>query len=353
MKTIVWKNRTGMPVVKIAATAALLVLGTAGCETFRARRSGVDERGVSRLLSTEKEIKAFMGRARDPREYAITVTTGPDRETVFVNANRTRPGLYAVAPFISPADTVLPLIEGQIGSRGVRILIDPTSEANWTSIERAGAYRLTALGPPFVGAIPEHVVDMVRGEVCAAAFIQIDAVTIDAPLFYARASRGPLWPLSRSADAHDADFVMGWSLLRSFRFVRWDFESRVVVLSTRPYIVNAQREMSRIPLDSSINAMAVKGTVDGKSKLLLVDLAGDFDLAADEATMDLVRQVSFGDIVLRDLHPTSLLEQGLGYPGIPRLGLRALSRYSIVLDNHRNELIVEIPSSAAARPAAE
>lgn len=321
----------------------------AGCQTSSTTRTGPDGQPVSGLMNSEREIRSFMGRALDPREFAVTITISEDGSPVIVNANRTRPGLEAITSFVSPPHTVLPVISGLANGRPARMLVDTTSSANWTSIERARAYGLVPLSPPAIGGLPQHVTDPVRGTLCVAPSMSLDVLPVEAVLFYARASRGPLWPLSRSADAHDADFILGWSLLRSFQAVRWDFAGRIVAFSSRAHVVDEDRLLARVPLENGYEALVVKGMVEGKIKPILVDLAGDYEIAVDESMMSLMKQVSLGDFVLRDLHPTTLQAHGLGFPGVPRIGLRALSKYRLVLDNRRNELLIEAPTAAATR----
>lgn len=334
-----------------AWTAVVACAIAAGCDTFQTVKTGPDGKPVSGLMNSEREIRSFIGRARDPREFAVTITLNSDGAPVIVNANRCRTGLEAVSSFVSPPHTALPVLDGAVNGREARILVDSTSSANWTSIERAKAYGLIALAPPLIGGLPQHVVDQVRGTLCVAPSMALDVLPIDSALFYARASRGPLWPLSRSADAHDADFVIGWSLLRAFQTVRWDFVGRVISFSTRPYAADDDRLLARVQLEKDFDALVVKGMIEGKTKPILIDLAGDYEIALDESTMDLMKQVSLGDLVLRDLHPTTLETHGLGYSGVPHIGLRALSKYRLILDNRRNELLIEAPTAAATRAA--
>lgn len=335
---------------RMGLAAAAAVTMAAGCMTSDAIRTGPDGKPVSGLMYTEREVATFLKRALDPRQFAITVTIGENGDPVIVNANRTRPGLEAIASFVSPPHTALPLIEGAVGGRPALILVDPTSGESWTSIERAKAFGLMPIAPPLIGGVPEHMVDSIRGTLCVAPSSTVDLMPIEAALFFARASRGPLWPLSRSADAHDVDFIFGWSLLRTFAAVQWNFGGRVIVLSNKAFAEDDGRLLARVPLENGFDAFVVKGMVDSKTHPILIDLAGDFEIAVDEPTMALVRQVSLGDVVLRDLRSTTLASHGLGFPGTIRLGLRALSKFHIVLDNRRNELAILAPTAGAARP---
>ncbi len=330
----------------VALSAALLA---AACRGPRSIQTTPEGRTVSGLMNSEREVQAYIARALDPREFAITVTLDEDNAPRFINAHRPRPGLQAVAPLAGPPHTRLSLVGGLINGRPARILVDPTSAANWTSIERARAFGLSPLGPPLVYGVPEHVLDSIRGALSIAPTLQVDVMPVDAVLFYARAMRGPLWPLSRSAAAQEADFVVGWSFLRAFEYVRWDFAAAVLVFSTQPLNPDAaEHVLARLPLEKGYSALVVKGTLEGKTRPFLIDLAGDFQLALDEADMAPVRQVTLGDVVLRELRATTLKEHGLGFPGLARLGLRAIGRFNVTLDNHRNELWIEPPTRTDA-----
>ncbi|MCX7819748.1 MAG: hypothetical protein N2652_11190 [Kiritimatiellae bacterium] len=336
------------------AEIAAVVLCAGGCGGGgRLLRTTPDGRPISGLQNSEREVQAFVRRAVDPRELAVSVVIGEGDVPVFINAHRPQPGLDAVAVFISPEYSRLPLIEGSLEGRAAKLLVDPTSSANWTSLDRARAYGLLPLGPPLVYGVPEHVPDSSRGALCAARSLVVDLVPVNAVLFYARPLRGPLWPLSRSADAQDADVVLGWSFLRAFEWVRWEFPARRMLFSSRP---ESEPEgasgatLARLRLEPGYNAPVVKGTVEGQTRLLLLDLAGEFEIAMAAPPPAPLRQVTVGDLVLRELRPAALGDLGLGFPELTRLGLRALGRYVIVLDNHRNEIRIERP---VTEPSAE
>lgn len=330
--------------IKAVGAALWLSAGCAGSPgTMRTTPTG---RPVSGLQNTERAVTAFVQRAVDPREFAVTVTVNANNVPLFINAHRPRPGHDAVAVFLSPDYSQLPLIEGMLDGRPARFLVDPTSPANWTSLDRALQFRLVPLGPPLVYGVPEHVPDASRGALCAASTLIVDLLPVDAVLFYARPLRGSLWPLCRSADARDADAVLGWSFLRAFERVQWDFPARRIVLSSRRFAEEQSAPepvLTRLPLEPGFNSLVVKGTIEGQTCLLLLDLAGDFELAMTTPPATPVRQVTIGDVVLRELRAVGLDDLGLGFPDLVRVGIKALGRYVIVLDNHRNEVRIERP----------
>ncbi len=328
------------------ASVVAIVSGCAGSSTLM--RTTPEGRPVSGLQNSERDVAAFVRRAVDPREFAVSVTLDRENAPRFINAHRTRPGSEAVGVFISPEYSLLPMFEGTLDGRPVRLLVDPTSPANWTSLDRARQFGLTPLGPPLVYGLPEHVPDASRGALCAAQTLQIELLPVEAVLFYARPVRGPLWPLCRSADAREVDAVLGWSFLRAFETVRWELPARRIVFSSRRdlEVDSSPHVLARLPLEPNYGLMVVKGTIEGQTRPLLLDLAGEFELAMASPPPAPVRQVTMGDVVLRELRANGLEELGLGFPDLARVGLKALGRYVVVLDNHRNEVRIERPTTA-------
>lgn len=331
------------------AVAAGTILA-AGC-------SSMDKKDpeTSRLLFTPREVERFAANAADPREYAVTIHAADAEHTVFVNGNRARPGLKAISSFVSPAGFALPLIEGKVGQTAApcMVLTDSTAADSWTSMDRQRLLGLVPLGPPRITSTPVHVIDNVPGALCVLPSLTLDQLPIEAVLLFARAAHGPLWPLSRSAEAGGADVVLGWSALRSFAYVQWDFANRIVVFSaTTPYEAHPTQTMASIPLEPEREGMIVKGMIDGRSQSILLDVCGDFELAMAEPPMNLVRQVALDDMVMLQVRASSIREHGLGRDDLPRVGTRLLSKYRVTLDNRRNEVVFEPPLRPGAPAAA-
>jgi len=338
-----WWTRSRWQV--IWRTWGLLGIAVIGTSCISISLPSATDRTQAIRPNTEKELEAFTRLARDPREFAITITLDENQTPRVVNAHRVRPDLVALVPLAGPEYSTLAILEGQIGPRPVRFLLDPTSAGNWTSLERARKYGMVPLGPPLIYAQPDHVPELGRGALCVCPELQVDVMTVAAALFYARPIRGPLWPLARSADAHDVDAVLGWVFLRAFEYVSWEFSIRAVVFSSRPLQLEPDhpRVLDRLPLLPGYNALAVNASVDGKIRPVLVDLAGDFEFVQEEPSLSPLRQVSLGEVVFRNVRVSSRTEQGLGFPNLSRIGLRLLSRFDVVLDNHRNELWILAP----------
>ncbi len=323
-------------IVSAAAAAAL-----AGCVSGAPRGDAVP--------MTQSEVDGALRDARDPRTFFLTVYQDEDANPVFVGGNRQNLDRVASLDFAPIGEKPLPVVEVRAGDaeRACWALTDTTSPASWTGLQGARRLGLVPLGNPVYMATPYHVVDEVPGYLCVLPSLALEGgLRVDNALFYARSAKGPLWPLSRDPGAARVRFVLGMDILRSFSYVQWDFPSRRLVLSSvRPYRPDPRSVLALVPLETSTGALTVRGVVAGREQTVLIDLAGDYDLAVEKPPLGLVRQVSVGDLVLRQLRSVPTREMGFGFREHARLGLGVLARYRVTVDNRSNTLCVEAPAA--------
>jgi hypothetical protein len=315
-------------------TGLLATLAVAGCRT-----------------TTEPDpnaaVERFTRNARPPRDFAVSIYQDDSRQWVVVNGNRVRPGQRLQSSFISPPGMTLPLISAE-GPRGpVSVLIDPGAPRSWTAMDRQAQLDLRPIAPPVLLQDPVHVVDNRQGVLCLAPLLKIDRTEIEALLLYARPVPGSLWPISRNALANNAAAVLGFDFLRVFSWIQWDFQGRMIVASsTDIYQPDPARLVATLPLEARAEAMTTRALLDGKPKTVVLDLAGDYEVAMDDPPMALIRQLTMDNAVLRDVRATAAKDLGLGRTELVRLGLRLLSRFTVTLDNHSNQIYLEIPRHA-------
>lgn len=292
---------------------------------------------------TAGEVGALLKRAKDPRHFWLTEYAS-DQGPFFANAHRLHPGQTAVLEF-TRSDENLPVIEIQ-NRKGdsLRALLDTTSQENWMSIEDGATFEFTPLGPSGYQAFPDHVEDIIPGYAAAGKTIVFDTLHVETPVFYLRAARGLLWPLSRHPDRTDVRAVIGCNLLRVFAYAQIDFvNERLVLSSSREYTPNVDLILAETKPDWSTGALAVEGTINGEPVTFLIDSAGAYELALPEPDTRVIRHVGIGDLVFRNVQVEPLRNLGLGMPDRPRIGLRLLSQFNIVLDNRNDKLYIERP----------
>lgn len=324
------------------SVAGLALLGT-GCVSWWRGGAASNELSVA-------AIEAFLERTSDPRMYSISASKGPVGEVVYTGAFRPQHNASAVVPFASDPASDVPLLPVRFGATAPgTLLTDTTAPENWVAFETAQSQRFTPIGPggKVIAIKPAHVVDPTEGFACICPALFLGDLRFDAVVLYARAAPKPLWPVSRSPAAQEADAVLGMSALRAFAHVQWDFKQRQVTFSASlPYTPDPDRVIAEVPVEGGMRVLMVMGRVDGERRPLLIDTAGDYELVMQEPPAGMVQQVSLGDVVFRQVRAEAVGDRGLTSPQFARVGIGLLSRYRVTLDNRRNLLIFETPAPA-------
>lgn len=316
----------------LALAAAALALGAA-CQT-----SSPD------LPPELRAMRRVMRSAVPPETFALTIYQDEREQWVVVHGNRVQPNQRMQASFVSPPGLMLPMIAGEASGGPVTLMVDPTAPRSWTVLNRRRLLDLQPISPPPLLQDPVQVVDTRPGVLTVAPRLRVDRVDVEAVLLYARGGEGTLWPLCRHAAAQDAAAVLGFDFLRAFSWVQWDFESRLLLAETTAvYEPRAERVVAQLPLEQGAEGLTVRALINGEAKLVLLDLAGDYEMALENPPMELIRQLTLDDVVIRDVRALPARDLGLGRPDIPRVGLRLLSRFRVTLDFHRNVVFLELP----------
>lgn len=300
----------------------------------------------------ESQKRAFFEGAKDPRLFWITVyqtTAGPQ----FSGANRLHPEQLAQLSFLSrPALQVFskdksapPLIEVTTTESTKYIaLVDTSSKESWLAYDTARKMGATPLGPPAFEFRPEHVVDDISGYLSAVDTLRMEGVSIETALFYVRAAKGPLGALARRELDRPPVMVIGCNLLKTFQLVRFDYAQRSLLLAVdADYEPMNSNLVASVPLRDVRGAFGGSGVLDGRPVEFILDSAGDFELAMTDPPSGLVRQISLGDLVFRNVSAISCTDADLSLASYPRIGRRLLERFKITFDNKRRMVHFEKP----------
>jgi hypothetical protein len=251
-------------------------------------------------------------------------------------------------PFHTSKDSDIPIIEVRTRSTDdIDALIDTSSRENWVDFETAAHNDLIPLGPPPYTRKPRHVVDPDNtGYLALSSKIRIKQMHVENALFYLRTPYMDLGPLTRNQFHPMPHMVIGAELLKAFRFVQLDYAGRQAIFSsTLPYNPPPTRLLAEVPLLDLHGIIACRGIIDGEPVTLIVDTAGDYELALpvkpDDGT---VRQLSVGDLVFRQVACVSTDRHHLGLPQYPRIGARLLSRFQVTFDFRKKVIIFERPA---------
>lgn len=309
----------------------LLLAGlTPGCRSTRAPADPAAEKS------------AIIRRAKAPQVFGLTAYTS-DNGAVFAGAFRQYRNHIGRIDFVSARNSTAPVIG--VGEEKVPMLIDSASAESWIGLSAARALGATALaGPDLFEKRARHVQDDTGGFAVILPSLKLEKAHVANPLFYARNPPGTLSGLNRWLDNPLPLAILGADFLRSFEFVTISLRGRRAVFSgtsVYPYAANA---LARIPVVNLQGGLGVACQIDGEPATALLDIAGDFAVAIDQASSATIRQVTIGDVVFRqvDAVPAPDLEHGGKSP--PRLGRQLLERYDLVINRRGTELLLEKPS---------
>jgi hypothetical protein len=302
---------------------------------------------------TDQQLKAFFNRQHHPASFGITVYPS-EHAPVYAGAHRLHQGQAAAAPFRSPADTAIPVIECASGGKErLAALVDTSASDNWLSMRGAAVLGVTPLGPPGYRRRPDHVYDDFGGYVAVAPKVRIEELHMENAVFYVKAATGPLGAQARWNTQPTPDAILGCAALRAFNMVQLDFAARQILLSAGPeYQPVAGDLIAAVPMAEAQGALACEGAVDGQPMVILLDTGGDFEFVMKDPPQLLTKRVSIGDLVFRQVNTESSYEQGLGLLDYPRIGRKLLSRFKITLNIKQKLIYFERSSAPAGRSAA-
>ncbi len=292
------------------------------------------------LASEEKS--AVMKRAKEPQVFGLTAYSS-EQGAVFAGAFRQHQGQFDQIGFSSPMSTTTPVIP--INERKAMMLIDSTAAESWVTVEAFQELRMFPLkGPNSFEKLPGHVYDKTGGFAGVLPKMVIGSVHVESPVLYIRNARGPLGALTRWEKSPYLDGILGADFLRSFQFVRISLRGREILLSATRAYPTPPNIVTVLPTVDAKGGIAVEALIDGEKSTVLLDIAGDFEVAMDAPKEPTLRQVSLGDLVFRKVQVDSTYELGLGTGAAPRIGRQLLEKYDIVINQQGREIIFELPS---------
>jgi hypothetical protein len=323
-----------------------LALLAAGCAT--------ENPNIIRPLK-ESELRSFFSRARDPRRFWITVYI-TEQGPVFAGANRVHRAQVVKVPFQpeqtpillfqTSAEASMPVVKFDLGTDEQHLaLLDTTSARNWLDYDVAQKFDVLPVGPPAIDDKPRHVQDAIPGYASVVGKLRFEQLNVESAVVYTRAAHGPPGPLARRKPKPWPQLVLGTDLLKAFQFVQLDYPNRRAVFSaTAGYTPEPDALIATVALNDIQGAFAAQGTINGQAHTFLLDSAGDFEIAMPvPPTNGMLRQVTVGDLVFRQVAAVSTPSQGLGLGKYPRIGRRLLCRFRVTFAPGQRKVFFEKP----------
>lgn len=341
----------------IRCLLATALLGAGGCATPKLATEPLSQDAVDQFLAS----------GRDARTYGITIYPAA-AGTRFEFANRPRPEQTMRLDFAGPRSSPVPIVKGRSAiTDPFPILLDTSARQSWATLASAKGLEYRVFAPP-EGENADHVATEIPGYAGVGNKLIFDKLHVESPVYYVAPAGGGLGALARAAERPDLPaavaarrekaaarlpLVLGSETLRHFACVRFDFPGRAVELSsTQAYSpANASAVVANLPMQDWQGRPAVAATLDGRPLTLVIDTAGDFDLAvpgepdAETGTLELGGLVRDGAKI--ETH------DALGLPAdFPaRLGLGVLADYAVALDYKNRRVWFEDPRAAGGESA--
>jgi hypothetical protein len=303
-------------------TGALLLLVAAGCKTTEPE---------TKPLSW-KEQSAYLGKVKDPRMYGFSIYRTPGGSIEYRDGIRLHPRQGADLA-MKASEPLRPVVDLKGGSS---VLLDFSASSG--CLEFGLAKRLGAL------PVGERTATMIRqpgeeidGSLSVIPVLRFQNLYVERPLMVVRMATGPLGRAARGVTEPQVKGVVGWDLLRKFDQIQLDYaEAKVRILTqTSDYQADPSVLVAMLSLVKAAGGCAVRGTVDGRSELIVIDPAGDFELATPGGT-------SVAALVLAEgfeLSNPAVVES----PGAIRLGAQFLKNYKVTVCPKAGVLYFEKP----------
>jgi hypothetical protein len=284
-----------------------------------------------------KEQSAYLAKVKDPRRFGYSIYQTPSgidyRGGFRLHPNRIKEfSMESVEP-LRPVG----MLRGSLGLESP-MLLDFTSSFSWLEFDLAqqlGAQPVSE-GKAMLVKSPG---DEIPGCLSVVSTVRFGQVFMENPLVYVRMANGSLGSLARGIEKPEIKGVIGWDLLKKFEQVRLDYAGKRVVLSTAnvSYDPNPALLVAGVPLVKHSGVCAVRGAVDGKAGLVLLDPAGDFEVATDGAAAVSSIQLDAGLTFSAPAVSTS--------SGGTRIGARLLQKYRVTICPQAGRVYFEKPDT--------
>jgi hypothetical protein len=293
----------------ILFTSAVLL--AAGCKTTETKPV------------TWEQQQGYMAKVKNPQRFGYSIYQTP-AGIEYRGGSRLHPN--QVAGLSMKAEEPLRPVVMLRGKFGIEspLLFDFTASSSWMEFDLAQTFGAQPVGESSAELVKTPG-EEIAGCLSVVPTIRLDQLYIENPLVYVRLANGPLGTVARGIEKPEIKGVMGWDVLKKFGQIRLDYAGKRLALSTTEtaYIPNPAFLVAKIPLVKYAGACVVRGTVDGKAGMILIDPAGDFEVATDGAAAVSTVQLDAGLIFSAPAVANS--------PGGTRIGARLLQSYTVTV----------------------
>jgi hypothetical protein len=292
--------------------AGILLLVSAGCKTTESKES---------TPVSWEEQQSYLQRVSDPRIFGLNIYETPAGPQIR-GGGRLHPGKAEALP-MKAEDPLRPVVSLR-GKFGIQwpVLLDLTASMSSMEFDTARKAGVRPIGEQGRPQLIKQAGEEVTSCVALVPSLRLGQLSVENPLVHVRFANGPLGRMARGIDDPVVRGVIGWNILEQMAQIQFLYSiGQVVLKTTDTYTPNPGLLAAELQLVKHVGACAVRGTVNGKSGLILLDPAGDFEVAADDAISSIK--------LSRDLAIEN--PQVSPSPGGIRIGARLLQKYRVTV----------------------
>jgi hypothetical protein len=270
-----------------------------------------------------KEQSAYLAKVCDPRIYGFGIYQTPGGME-YRGGTRVHPNQGAALPMKAEAP-FRPVVTLKVSlGMEVPVLLDFSTSASWLEFGLANKTGALPLGEREAQLVKRSG-DEIASCISMVPSMRFKQISIERPLVNVRMATGPLGPLARGIEEPELKGVIGWEVLRNLEQIQLNYSQGKVLISTgkTAYNPDPAQCIAKLPLVKYAGVCAVRGIIDNREELILIDPAGDFEVATDGAA-------AVSSIVLDPeivFSAPAIAES----PGGTRIGARLLQNYQITI----------------------
>lgn len=294
----------------------------AGCASTKTEPTG-------ELILNKEQVQEALSQAKPPQQFGYNVY--PTGNGIALSGKpRLHPNHLATVNF---ANDFFPVIElhGTAPRMQMMAMIDTAISESWLDYGTATDFRTTFLGLdgrtiPYRGKL---YIGQAEAYAAIVPQLRIDQLFIEDSPVFVRMAMNSLGPLGRGIQDPKIDGVIGYEILRNFEYIRFNLAKKTIEFSaTTPFTPNDTLLIGAARIVQAPNVgLAVEGGIDGEPTPVVLDFAGNYSLARDDATINLTKMINLGEVVYVNT-PTIV---GMTPDGLPRAGQGMLQRYVVTV----------------------
>ncbi len=268
-----------------------------------------------------KKKQAYLKRGSDPRIFGLGIYETPAGSQIR-GGGRVHSDQAEVLRMLM-VEPLRPVVNLH-GNFGVRwpVLLDFTASASRLEFDAAQKLGSRPIGEQGKAELIKWAGDEIPSCLSLISSLRLGQLFVENQLVYVRLATGPLGPAARGIDEPVLKGVVGWDVLQKLEQIQFLYSvGRIILKTTEAYEPNPGLLAAQFPLVKHVGACVVRGKVNGQAGLILIDPAGDFEVAADGEVSSVTLGSEF-TISSPVVSPS---------PGGVRIGARLLKNYQVTI----------------------